>query len=96
MNTASSWSDWVTGAGAVAAGLGVLMFALFPLAMPLVILTVVAVLPLLVPMVALAAIAAIFWGVWLGARSAGRAVRGLDDNRRGQQLKRARAFPDCE
>ncbi|HYH61187.1 MAG TPA: hypothetical protein VD766_04925 [Solirubrobacterales bacterium] len=91
MNPASSRSEWVTGTAAVAAGLGVLMFALFPLALPFVILTIVATLPLVLPLVGLAAVAV----AWLGIRSAGRGVRGFERPRRKSQLKRARAFPDC-
>ena len=91
MKTASSRSEWVTGAGAAAAGLGVLMFALFPLALPFVILTIAAVVPLLLPLVGLAAIA----GAWLGLRSAGQGMRRFDGSRRARQLKRARASPDC-
>jgi hypothetical protein len=70
------------------------MFALFPLALPIVILTIAALLPLALPLVGLAAIAAILSGVWLGIRSAGHAMRRLDGSR-ARQLKRGRASLDC-
>ena len=95
MDSLSSRSDWVVGIGAVATGLGVLLFALFPLALPIVILTIAATLPLALPLVGLAATAAIFAGMWLGIRSAGRGIRRRESARPGRQLKRVRAFPDC-
>src|SRR5688572_3712 len=55
MDSPSSRSEMVIGIGAAATGLGVLIFALFPLALPIVILTIVATLPLALPLVGLAA-----------------------------------------
>jgi hypothetical protein len=65
MNTAGSRSEWMSGGGAVGASLGMLTFAFFPLAIPIVVLTVVALLPLALPL----AIVAILGGVWLGLRN---------------------------
>jgi hypothetical protein len=77
MDSAGSRNDWITGIGAVGAGLGMLAFALFPLAIPIVVLTIVALLPLALPLVAVALIAAILTGVWLAIRAVGRGIRRL-------------------
>ena len=95
MDSTGSRSDWVIGGAAVATGLGVLMFALFPLALPIVILTIVATLPLALPLVGLTVVVAVLVGTWFGIRSAGRGIRRLGGARRGRQLKRARASLDC-
>ena len=95
MDSFSSRSDWVVGIGAAATGLGVLMFGLFPLALPIVILTIAATLLLALLLGGLAAMAAIFAGVWIGIRSAGRGIRRRESVRPGRQLKRVRASPDC-
>ncbi len=50
MNFADSHSDWILGAGAAAAGAGLLTFVLFPLAIPMLLLTIVAVLPFVLPL----------------------------------------------
>jgi hypothetical protein len=58
-------------------GLGVLPFALFPLAVPLLILTIVGTLPVVLPLVAFAAVAAILTGAGIGIGAGGRGVRRL-------------------
>jgi hypothetical protein len=77
MESENSRSDWIFGVTGVATGIGVLTFALFPLALPIVILTIVWTLPLLAPLVVLGAAAAILAGAWLAIRGAGRGVRRL-------------------
>jgi hypothetical protein len=77
MDSTGSRSDWVSGIAGVATALGVLTFALFPLALPILILTIVWTLPLALPLVAFTAIAAILTGAWLGIRAAGRAISRL-------------------
>jgi hypothetical protein len=77
MDSDDSRSDWIFGITGVATGIGVLTFALFPLALPIVILTIVATLPLLLPVVVLGAGAAILAGIWLAIRAAGRGARRL-------------------
>ncbi|MGH2985550.1 MAG: hypothetical protein ACRDLO_02545 [Solirubrobacterales bacterium] len=77
MDSAGSRSDWVFGTAAAATGVGILTFALFPLAIPIVVLTIVATLPFALPLIAVAAIAAILIGAWLGIRAAGRGIRRL-------------------
>jgi O-antigen/teichoic acid export membrane protein len=74
MDSAGSPSDWASGAAAAATGLGILTFALFPLAVPIVILTIVATLPLALPVVVLALAGAILVGIWAVLRAV---VRGL-------------------
>jgi hypothetical protein len=75
MDSHGSRTDWVTGMGAVGAGLGMLMFALFPLAIPILVLTAVALLPLAVPLIAVGLVAAVLTGLWLTIRAAGRGIR---------------------
>jgi hypothetical protein len=70
-------SDWASGAAGAMMGLGILTFALFPFALPLLILTFAAALPFILPLVAVAMLAAILRGVWLGIRAAGRGMRRL-------------------
>jgi hypothetical protein len=77
MDSNHSWSDVFDSIAAMATGLGLLTFALFPLALPLLILTIAATLPLLLPIALLGALAAMLWGVRLGTRAAGRGVRRL-------------------
>jgi hypothetical protein len=93
MDSAGSRDDWVSGTAAAATGLGVLTFALFPLALPIVALTIVATLPLAVPLVVPAAVGAILSGMWLGVRTLARAVRLL---RRPARGGRAGARPHPE
>ncbi len=52
--TNPSTADLVDGALAVAAGIGVVTLALFPLAIPILALTVVALIPLLIPLLLIA------------------------------------------
>ncbi len=77
MNSADSHPDLVSGAAAAATGFGVVTFAFFPFALPLLILTVAATLPLVLPLVVVAAVAAIITGAWRGIRAAGRGTRRL-------------------
>jgi hypothetical protein len=56
---------------------GILTLALFSLAIPMVLLTIVAVLPFAITLIAVAPIAAILTGAWLGVRAAGRGIRWL-------------------
>ena len=76
MGSTGSGSDWFSG-NAAAAGMGILTMALFPFAIPLVLLTIAAVVPLALPLIAVAAVAAILTGAWLGIRAAGRGIRRL-------------------
>ena len=46
-------SDWVLGIAGLGVGIGVLMMGLFPLAIPIVVLTIAAILPLAIPVIAL-------------------------------------------
>ena len=59
MGSTGSLSDWVSGIAAASTGLGILTFALAPLAIPFVLLTAVVVLPLVPPVIAIAVIAAV-------------------------------------
>ena len=77
MDSAGSRSDLVSGIAGVAMALGALTFALFPLAIPILILTIVATLPLALPLIVFGALAAILTATWLGIRAAGRGVRRL-------------------
>jgi hypothetical protein len=77
MDSDHSWSEIVDSIAAMATGLGLLTFVLFPLALPLVILTIAATLPLVLPIALLGALAGMLWGVRLGMRAAGRGVRRL-------------------
>jgi hypothetical protein len=91
MGSASSRSDWVSGTAAVATGVGMLTLALFPLAIPIVVLTIVATLPFALPLIAVAAIAAILIGAWRGLRAAGRGIRRLGGGPERTGASRARA-----
>ena len=56
-----------------AVGLGILVVALFPLSIPILVLTAVALVPLLIPVLAIGLVAAILWvPVRLGRRAAAR------------------------
>jgi hypothetical protein len=82
MDSAPSWLDILDSIAALATTLGLLTFVLFPLALPIVILTIAATLPLLLPIVVLGALAAMLWGVRLGMRAVGRGLRRLRSPRR--------------
>jgi hypothetical protein len=56
--TTQSSTDLINGASVALVGAGVLTFALFPLAVPLLILTGIALVPLLIPVVAIGILAA--------------------------------------
>jgi hypothetical protein len=75
MGDSDSRAETVNGVAAAATGLGVITFGLFPLAVPITILTIVALLPLALPLVPLAALGAVFAGIWIGMRAVARAVR---------------------
>ena len=75
MGSTGSLSDWVSGVAAVTTGLGIVTFAIAPLAIPFVLLTAMAALALVLPLVALLAIAAILVAAWRGMRAAGRGFR---------------------
>jgi hypothetical protein len=77
MDSARPHLDWFSGSAAGATGFGVLTFAFFPFALPLLILTVAATLPIVLPLVVLAAVAAILRGTWRGTRAAGRRIHRL-------------------
>ena len=77
MDSAGSHSGWFSGFAAAATGLGVVTFAFFPFALPLLVLTVAATLPLVLPLVVLGVVAAILTGTWRGVRAAGRRARRL-------------------
>ena len=77
MDSADSRSDWFSGVAGAAAGMGILTFVLFPLAIPMVLLTIVAALPFVLPLFALAAIVLILAGAWFGIRAAGRVLLRL-------------------
>jgi hypothetical protein len=77
MDSTDTRSEWVNGTAAAGTGLAVLTFALFPLAIPFVILTIVALLPLAAPLVVVAAVGTILAGVWILLRTIGGGVRRL-------------------
>ena len=77
MGSTGSRSDWFSGTAAATTGLGILTFTFAPLAIPIVLLTIVAALPLALPVIALAMISAIFVGAWRGIRAAGQSIRRL-------------------
>jgi hypothetical protein len=77
MGSTGSLSDWFSGIAGATTGLGILTFAFAPLAIPIVLLTVVAALPLALPLIAIAAIAAILTGTWRAIRAAARGIRRL-------------------
>jgi hypothetical protein len=91
MSSTGSRSDWVSGAAATATGTGILMFTLFPLAIPLVGLTIVTMLLVALPLIALAAVVAILIGTWFVIRAAGRAVQRLHRSRGGRRRLQAPA-----
>ena len=78
MDSVSAHSDWLPPAPPQRRrALGVLTFALFPFALPVLVLTIAATLPLVLPLVVVAGVAAILRGTWLGIRAAGRGIRRL-------------------
>lgn len=77
MSSNDSWLDALDDIAAMATGAGLFLITLFPLALPILILTIAAMLPLLLPVVLVGALAAMLWGVRLGLRTAGRGVRRL-------------------
>jgi hypothetical protein len=93
MDSAGSRSDWVSGTAAAVAGLGMVTLALFPLALPILALTIVATLPLAVPLIAIAAIAAILTVAALAIRAAGRGIRRLGRGRDRPDVVPAKANP---
>jgi hypothetical protein len=77
MNPVASRTEATFAGAVVGTGLGVITLALFPFALPIVILTIVAILPLLLPVILLAVGGAIVAALWIGLRHVGRAVRRL-------------------
>jgi hypothetical protein len=72
MDSADARSDLVPGAATAVAGMGIITVALFPLAIPILALTIVALLPLALPLVAVVAVAAILKAVGHVIRAAGQ------------------------
>jgi hypothetical protein len=91
MGSTDFHSDWVSEVTAVAAGGGILTFALFPLAVPMLLLTIAAALPLALPLIAAAALGAVLKGAWLGVRAAGRGIRRLAHGPGHPDVTRAQA-----
>ena len=77
MGSTGSLSDWLSGIAAVSAGMGIVTFAIAPLAIPFLLLTIVAALPLAAPLILVAAIAGLFTGARRGIEAALRGVRRL-------------------
>ena len=88
MNPAASRTETTFGAAVVTTGLGVVTLALFPFAVPILVLTVVALVPLLLPVILLAAAGAIVVLLWLGLRLFGRGIRHLGRPRGGDAPSR--------
>lgn len=74
MDSSADRSDWITGIATVPTMLGILTFALFPFALPGLILAIAAAVLLALPLIVLGAIAALVRGVWIGMRAAGRGL----------------------
>jgi hypothetical protein len=74
-------TDVVEGAVGALVGIGILILALFPLAIPLIALTAVALLPLLVPVLALALVAAVLAAQVALVRRLGRRRRNVGARR---------------
>ena len=68
-------SDWISGVATVATMLGILTFALFPFALPGLVLVVAVAVLLALPLVVLGAVAAILTATWIGIRAVGRRIR---------------------
>jgi len=64
-------------------GLGILILALAPLAIPILVLTLVFTLPLLIPVIAIALVVGVLVAVGAGGRRAFRAIRAMSFGRRG-------------
>jgi hypothetical protein len=91
MGSNDSYPELFSGIAAVGAAGGILTFALFPFAVPMLLLTLAAVLPLALPVIALAVVGAILAGVWLGVRAAGRGIRRLSHRSTHPGATRAQA-----
>jgi hypothetical protein len=91
MGSTGSGSEWFSGTAAAATGMGILTMALFPFAIPIVLLTIAATLPFVLPLIVVAAVAAILTGAWLGIRAAGRGIRRLVRGRRRPGIPRVQA-----
>jgi hypothetical protein len=78
MDGTESRLDWVSGTSAATAGAGVLLFALFPLAIPILLLTILATLPLALPLIAVAVIATVLVVAGRAVRAAIHGFRGLE------------------
>jgi hypothetical protein len=91
MNSTDSYPELFSGIAAVAAGGGILTFVLFPLAVPMLLLTIAAALPLVLPVIAVALVGAILKGAWVGIRAAGRGIRRLTHRPGHPAVTRAQA-----
>jgi hypothetical protein len=81
MDSSESQLNGTVGALAVVAGIGVLTLALFPLALPFLILTAVATVPLVLPLLVPVVLVMVIVGIWKGARALGRGIRGVRPGR---------------
>jgi hypothetical protein len=81
MGSSTDQVETLNGIAAAGTGVGVLAFALFPLALPFVILTVVFTLPLALPLILLAGGGAILAGAWVVLRGLVRGIRRLHRSR---------------
>jgi hypothetical protein len=93
MDSAGSRADWVSGTAAAGTGLGALTMGLFPLAIPILTLTLVAMLPLVLPLVLLGALAALLAGGLLVIRAV---ARGIGHLRRGHGTRATGRLPRAE
>lgn len=75
MRSDDSGLETVTGVAGVLMGVGFVMFMVFPLALPIIALTVVATIPLALPIAVIALVGCLAGGCWLGLRAAGRRAR---------------------
>jgi hypothetical protein len=93
MNSVDSGYEGAFDVAGMAAGVGILTVALFPLAIPFVALTLVGLLPFALPLIAIAVIAAILTVVWLAIRGIGRGIRRLGRGRGRPGVTRAQPDP---
>jgi len=86
MDSPGHSSDWVTGSATAAGMLGILTFALFPFALPGLVLVVATGVVLALPLLVLALVFAGLAAAWFGVRAAGR---GISRTRRGLKAPEA-------
>ena len=75
MDSSGNGAGWISGIATATTMLGILTFALFPFALPGLVLVVATAVLLALPLVVLGAVAAVLTGTWLGIRAAGRGIR---------------------